>query len=177
MLELGATVLLPRPKSGRIVPATRRVRLADADPNGRCRLDSIARFLQDIATDDSDGAGMGQSMSWVVRRTLIEVRQSPRYQETLDLATWCSGHGACWAERRTELRGDGGADADSVTIWVHVDPKTGKPLRLIDRFFEVWGEAGAGRKVSARTSLDGDPADAAGEPWPVRAIDLDILGT
>ena len=37
--------------------ASRRVRLGDASPRGRLRLDACARYLQDIANDDSRDAG------------------------------------------------------------------------------------------------------------------------
>ncbi len=124
MSEPGASVLVPRPSSGRVVVGERRVRLADVDPTGRARLDALARYLQDAARDDSSGTDLENSMGWVVRRTLIEVRQAPRLEESMELATWCSGYGGRWAERRTEIRGDRGAVADSSTVWVHVDSTT-----------------------------------------------------
>ena len=43
---------LPRPTTGRTFAAERRVRLSDIDAHGRVRLDSVARFLQDVAIDD-----------------------------------------------------------------------------------------------------------------------------
>ena len=161
---------------GPFAQTQRRVRIADVDPSARCRLDAIARYVQDIARDDSDDAGFGDSMGWVVRRTMIEVRQAPRFEERMKLATWCSGHGGSLAERRTEIRGEHGAEVDSVTLWVHIDRDTGRPRKLIDRFFEVWGETAAGRKVSARSSLDPEPAGASAERWSVRATDLDTVG-
>lgn len=168
--------MLPRPSTGRVFTAGRRVRLGDVDPAGRCRLDAVARYLQDVALDDSADAGLDKAMGWVVRRTMIDVHHAAGFEEWLELATWCSGHGGRWAERRTEIRGDRGASVDTVTLWVHVDPSTGRPLRLFEQFFHIWGESTGGRKVSARTSLDSDPGDAPGEPWLVRATDLDLAG-
>jgi acyl-ACP thioesterase len=177
MSEPGATILVPRPVLGRVVEAERRVRLGDADPGGRARLDALARYLQDIARDDSAATGIDNAMGWVVRRTLMEIQSFPRLEEGLELATWCSGYGARWAERRTEIRGERGALVDTATVWVHVDMRTGRPLRLPERFFEIWGEASGDRKVSARTSLSLTPLPGAAErPWTVRAGDLDILG-
>lgn len=177
MPEPAAAVLLPRPQSGRVVETNRRVRLGDVAPSGRARLDAIARYLQDIARDDSSQTDLENAMGWVVRRTLIEVHRAPTLEEWLDLATWCSGHGGRWAERRTEIRGERGAEVDSVTLWVHVDPATGRPMRLGERFFAIWGEAAGGRRVSARTALDPVPAPGSStRTWPLRVSDLDVLG-
>lgn len=177
MAEPGAAVLLPRPAAGRVFEAGRRVRLAEVDPTGRCRLDALVRHLQDVARDDSADSGLGDTMNWIVRRTMLEVAQPPRFQEWLELATWCSGYGGRWAERRTQVRGDAGATVEAVTVWVYVDAETGRPARLPDDFFTIWGDTAAGRTVSARTTLPARwPDDAHDEPWAVRLADLDVVG-
>ena len=78
----------------------RRVRLGDVGPHGRLRLDAVARYLQDLSADDTADSALEDAQAWVVRKTVIEVRRSPRYLEPLRLATWCSGTGSHWAERR-----------------------------------------------------------------------------
>lgn len=177
MVEAGATVLLPPPLAGgRVFEAGRRVRLGDVSPSGRLRLDAVARYLQDVARDDSADAAVANTMNWVVRRTLIEVTAAPRFEEWIDLATWCSGYGLRWAERRTRLRGDRGSAIEAVTVWVHVDV-SGAPLRLPHEFHEVWGGTAAGRRVSARATLPKAlPPDCGGMIWPVRHSDLDLMG-
>ena len=175
MAEQGASVILPRPSRGRVFESGRRVRLGDVDPHGRCRLDAVVRYLQDIARDDS-ADGSVESMTWVVRRTMLVVHRFPTYQEWLEVATWCSGYGRGWAERRTDLRGDRGGRVDTVTTWVFVDLRTRRPAALPDGFHEVWGETAGGRKVSARATLPTSwPDDAVDEPWPLRYTDLDVL--
>ena len=91
-----------RPASGRMFAASRRVRLGDCSPGGRLRLDATARYLHDVSDDDTRDAGLGQ-MTWVVRRTVIDVHRFPTYLEPLDLVTWCSGIGSRWAERRVDI--------------------------------------------------------------------------
>ncbi len=50
-----------------------RVLLADATPDGRARLDALARWLQDAAYLDVADAGLGEGAAWVVRRSRVEV--------------------------------------------------------------------------------------------------------
>ena len=177
MPEIGATVLSPPPLGGRVFTAACRVRLGDVSPRGRARLDALARYLQDVARDDSADADFPDPMAWVVRRTLIEVACPPRFQEQLELATWCSGFGGRWAERRTRIRGDRGGSVDAASTWVHIDARTGAPRRLPEAFFEVWGQAAAGRRVSARLILPATPAAGSTDiGWSVRAVDLDVMG-
>ena len=166
----------PRPRTGRVFEAGRRVRLGDVDPTGRCRLDALVRHLQDVARDDSADSALSDPMNWVVRRTLLEIRQAPVFEEWLDLSTWCSGYGGRWAERRTELRGEQGAVVDGCTIWVFVDGLTGRPAKLPPDFFAVWGETAGDRRVSARTTLPTRwPDEVQDAPWTVRFADLDVL--
>ena len=53
MVASDAGILVPVPGRGRVYTASRRVRLGDADPGGRLRLDAIARYVQDVSDDDT----------------------------------------------------------------------------------------------------------------------------
>lgn len=153
-----------------------RVRLADADPGGRMRFDAIARFLQDVSTEDTERSEEHAGLIWVARRITIDVVRFPAYLEVLELATWCGGVGGRWAERRVSIRGDDGAHVEAATLWVLVDESgapTKLPVDLVAQLRETAGE----RKVSARLSLPGPegPCDERG-PWVVRRADLDLMG-
>lgn len=172
--EPAASDLLPRPAGGRVVERTRRVRLGDVDRFGRLRLDATARYLQDVATDDSDEAELDRRFGWLVRRTLIRVRAPATLGEKITVATWCTGIGRSWAERRTELRGAKGGVVDAVSLWVQIDVASGRPAALAADFLDTYGPTCDGRRVSARLALDATPAaDATARSWAVRATDLD----
>ena len=167
-------VITPRPASGRMFTAERRVRLGDVSPDRRVRFDALARYLQDVSRDDSADAAYPDLMGGVVRRTVIEATRLPRFQEWLRISTWCSGFGGHWAERSTEIRGTRGGSVDAASLWVHVDERSGRPRRLPQRFHEVWGESAAGRRVSARLMLPAEPpCSSVRMPWSIRASDLD----
>ena len=204
-------LLDPRP-GGRVVTRTRIVRLGDVDSRGVLRLDATARYLQDVATDDVADSPLGNTFTWVVRRTMIEVREPAVVDEELSVTTFCSGTGRCWAERRTSIAGgagagvvggdgDGDGDGDggghrggrvggrgasieAVSLWVRVDPQTGRPTALNDDFDAVYGSAAGDRKVSSRLLLPSPPsatemAETAEppdrRPWFIRRVDIDPL--
>ena len=166
---------LPPPEQGRRFVTQRRVRLGDVNRANRLRLDAVARYLQDIASDDVDDVAESRiDGAWVLRRTALALGRSPRYGDDVELMTFCSGTGGRWAERRTTLAVDGLSVAEAVAIWVYVD-QAGRPAPLGDWFFDHYGAAAGGRRVSGRLSLPHPPADALVRPWPVRASDFDLL--
>jgi acyl-ACP thioesterase len=83
--------------------------------------------------------------------------------------------GAAWAERRTNISVNGNLLIEAVALAVPVDP-SGHPVRIRPVFFEVYGDAMQGRKVSGRVTLTTPPPDAVRQPWPLRRADLDIVG-
>ena len=154
------------------------VRLGDADVSGQLRLDGVARFLQDVATDDWDETGIESTDTWVVRRTSMRIAAGgrwPRYKERVMLSTWCAGVGAAWAERRTNVTIGSRCLVEAEAIWVPID-QTGAPVRLRRSFFDVYGEGVRGRKVSGRVPPAQVSRDALRQPWPLRRADLDIVG-
>ena len=179
--------LVDRPDVGRVFTTSRRVRIGDCSPGGRVRLDACTRFLQDIANDDSREAGSHNPTAWVARRTVIRIDRFPAYLDMVTLATWCSGLGPRWAERRYEMivkpiasDGEAGPAAgriEAATLWVHVELETMKPASVPPGFAEQFAVAARGRTVTARLHLPTRPPAATEETaWPLRFADFDVLG-
>jgi acyl-ACP thioesterase len=172
-----------RPSDGRVFESSRRVRLADSGADGAVRLDGIARYLQDVATDDSDDAGFatgpGTGNVWVVRQTamrLVGGARWPRLGASIRLATWCGGLGRSWAIRRTDVSAPEGPAVETSALWIHLDDR-GRPARLDDRFLRTYADAAGGRSASTRVRAPGHPGPTAVRtPWDVRVADIDIIG-
>jgi acyl-ACP thioesterase len=159
----------------RVYRAERRIRLSDMDAHGRLRLDAVARYLQDVASDDVADAGWSADEHiWVVRRTELELATPFAGDEAVELATWCSGTGASAAARRTTITGDRGGRIETEVVWIHLGRDL-QPARLPQRFHDVYAASAEGRGVSTRLALRG-PLDGAVRPWPLRATDVDLLG-
>ena len=172
--------MVARARVGREFTARRRVRLGDATPNGRLRLDSLARYLQDVSNDDTRDAKWSDGDWWVVRRTVIDVYRFPTYLEEIDLTTWCGGLGSRWAERRTQITAlDGEVLADAAALWVHVDSETLQPSRVPDDVVSTLSASSGGREVGARlllkSKLFGESGASSEHSWPLRFSDFDVV--
>jgi acyl-ACP thioesterase len=135
----------------------------------------MARYLQDVSDDDTRDVGL-DGMTWVVRRTVLDVAVFPRYLETFELVTWCAGLGSRWAERRTSLTGASGGRIEAATLWVSVDALTGRPSRPSTEFLSVFGPSAQGREVSSKLTLPRVSEAAQTMPWTPRFVDFDVMG-
>ena len=151
---------------------------ADCAPSGRIRLDGLARWLQDVAYADVVEADMAGAAVWVVRRTRIRVERFPRFGETHGVATFCSGLGRMWAERRTSIArlGAGDSDVEAVSLWVHLDPTDGRPVPLSEQERALYGTSAGGRRVTARLRHPAPGPDVEDSAWTFRSTELDIAG-
>lgn len=172
------TELVPRPVEGRVFEQRFRPGFADCAPTGRMRLDALARWLQDVAYADVVDAELQDRAVWVIRRTRILVRRFPRFSEDYLVATFCSGMGRMWAERRTQVTrpGQPEGDVETVTLWVHLDPESWRPIPLSEEEAGLYGESAAGRRVTARLRHPQPAEDAERSAWTFRSTELDIAG-
>ena len=165
---------IPAPAEGRTFSARRRIRLSDMDPQGRLRLDAVARYLQDVAIDDVQETGWGMpDHLWFVRSIRIDVLAPFLGDRVVELTTWCSGVAAIAAGRRWSVTGDVGGQIEVDSVWVHLDAQA-SPARIED--FGVYAEAAAGRPVSTRLALPDPPAGGDRTAWPLRSADVDLHG-
>ena len=118
------------------------MRLSDIDAHGRVRLDSVARFLQDVAIDDVQETGWGlPAHLWVVRRIQIEVVKPFLLDQEVEVVTWCSGVGSLAAGRRWSMTGDVRGRIEVDSVWIHLGPDQ-RPARIDG--FGVYAEATEG---------------------------------
>jgi acyl-ACP thioesterase len=160
------------PPGGREIVRERQVCLGDVTAGGRVRLDALARYLQDVAADDVDVAGV--EGSWVMRKMALRVDRPLAFRDAIELRTFCSGTGGRVAERRTTILVDRAPAVEAVAVWVYLDER-GRPAPLEGWFFDLYGTAAAGRRVSGRLRHGPPPATASLRPWALRATDFDVL--
>jgi acyl-ACP thioesterase len=174
----GLSELVARPQTGRVFEQVFRPGFADCAPSGRLRLDALARWLQDVAYADVVDAGLDGRAVWVIRRTRIQVEQFPRFGEPYVLATFCSGLGRMWAERRTSITrpGEPTSGVEAVSLWVHLDRESWRPVPLSEDEAALYGASADGRRVTARLRHPQPNSSPERATWVFRATELDIAG-
>jgi acyl-ACP thioesterase len=175
-LDFELQPLVARPDDIRVFGHERRAGIAEVASSGRLRLDSIARWAQDVAWSDVDDAGLRELTVWLVRRTRIRVRRFPRLDEPYTLTTYVSGLGRMWAERRTDIVAvDGGPepDVELSCIWVHIDPERLLPSPVDQVEIDMWTGPST-RAVKARLRHPAADVHAPASEWTFRAAEVDI---
>jgi acyl-ACP thioesterase len=140
------------------------------------RLDGVASWLQDVAFADVAEAELADRAVWVVRRTRIRVQRFPYIGEAYRVATFCSGLGRMWAERRTSISPIEGGDGhvEAVTLWVHLDPQTSRPIPLDEEEASIYAVSTNGRRVTARLRHPVPSWSEQTSGWRFRATELDL---
>jgi acyl-ACP thioesterase len=106
------------------------------------------------------------------------VQRFPRFGERFTVATFCSGLGRMWAERRTTIArvGAAGSHVEAVSLWVHLDPVARRPFPLSAEELDAYDDAAAGRRVNARLRHPAPGSADSSVPWRFRATECDLAG-
>lgn len=136
------------PDGAQFFEARYRVRTGDVDQDMRVRLDSIARYLQDIANDNIEATDLvSTDPFWIVRRTIVDVIRPFSWPATVTAQRWCGALSTRWTNMRVRLtaehetnlfnpesRPDGLIETEA--FWILVNDK-GIPTRLSDDTFTM----------------------------------------
>lgn len=105
------------------------------------------RWLEEAAWKHSDSLGLGWSVYEQLGVGVVAIRHEIDYLrpafagETLEVATWCTGHdGRLRLRREYQVRcaDDGRTCVRGLTHWVSVDLKSGRPRRMPVEFVESY---------------------------------------
>ncbi len=167
----------PLPGTGPGYRRTRSVRTGDCDRDERLRLDAVARYLQDAATDHIDELGLTATDGvWVVRRTVIDAVAPIRRGATIELRRWCSAMSTRWATMRADLTDEAGGRIETEAFWIKFDPDTGMPARISEELEADLVAHTRQNRLRWRALLP-DPVSegATTEHFPLRSTDIDMM--
>lgn len=167
------------PENGRTFNTSRRVRTGDIDSERRLRLDGIARYLQDIGSDNLEAVHADATHPlWIVRRTVIDVLEPAVWPERVHLRRWCSAFSTRWTNMRVQIAGDSGALIETEAFWIHISQETGMPTRIEDDFLDRLGETTDEHRLKWKRRLTesapaSDEDGVAETDFTLRATDID----
>ncbi|MEU5842545.1 acyl-ACP thioesterase domain-containing protein [Rhodococcus sp. NPDC047139] len=161
----------------------RTVRTGDVDTGKRLRLDGVARYLQDIGTDNLIAVGANDSDPlWIVRRTVVDVHRPAEYGRNLRLRRWCDALSTRWANVRVRLDDPDddprGPLIETAAFWIDIGPTTGAPTRISDGLFAHMSRYAQDTRLKWKAWLPGRAPDEVDDErvFPLRATDFDPFG-
>lgn len=164
------------PESGPLLVCERPVRTGDVDEEKRLRLDSVARYLQDIASDQVEA--MGEKLInpvWIVRRTVIDVVRPITWPTRVHLERWCSAMSTRWATMRVDIDGEDGGRVETEAFWININPENGMPMRIGTELEEVLMARTTEHRLRWRPLLKDAAPDTDEVPFPLRSTDIDPM--
>ncbi|WP_051461425.1 acyl-[acyl-carrier-protein] thioesterase [Tomitella biformata] len=164
------------PESGPLFVFDRPVRTGDVDEEKQLRLDGVARYLQDIASDQVGAMGEGViNPIWIVRRTVIDVVKPITWPTRVHLERWCSAMSTRWATMRVDIDGEDGGRIETEAFWININPETGMPTRIGDELERVLSARTTEHRLRWRPLLKDAAPDVPETPFPLRFTDIDPM--
>jgi len=121
-----------------------RVRFYEAEPTGRAAVPAICRYLQEAA--DCHCRSLGLSLSelrgvgrmWVVVRLALQLSTFPRVGDSVVVETWPTSRVDGFRAYRDFrlLRADGTPLGEGASLWLMLDAKTRRPVRIPESVLE-----------------------------------------
>ncbi len=115
-----------------------RARHDELDSFGHLNNAVCVKYMQEAAIQASSDAGYSlqwydeHAVSWVIRRLEVRYYLQVRYGDDVQVRTWLSECGQCTAVREYDVtrETDGARVARGRALWVYIDARTQRPLRL-----------------------------------------------
>jgi len=104
-------------------------------------------WFMDAATGHTKAAGMSASLmfsageGWVVRRHEIDYLAQVRPEDSVVIRTWIESAEKASSVRRYEIvnGADGRLVCRGLTVWVWINYKTGRPVRIPEEVYTAYG--------------------------------------
>ena len=124
-----------------------RVGPADIDEQGHVNNVVYLRWAQEVAVAHWRLLAPVEAqaeLGWVVRRHEIEYKAAGQLHDELIVRTWVGTLRGLSFERFTEVRRktEDKILAQARTLWIPIDPRTGKPKRVTSEVKQIFARAG-----------------------------------
>ena len=114
-----------------------KVRYSESDPNSRLTYYGLLNYLQDSSTLHSETLGQSgdllfeQGMAWILSFWQVCIDEMPKLSEDITVSTWPYSTKGLFGQRNFCVdNADGKRMVRANSIWVLIDVKTGRPIRI-----------------------------------------------
>jgi acyl-ACP thioesterase len=168
--------LQPRPETGYVFRTSWPVATGDIGANLDLRLDSVARYIQEVGAQNLVDAGEAEEHPhWLVQRTVIDVIEPLDFPNDVTFHRWCSALSSRWCTMRVDLVGSDGGRIETEGFWIAINSKTLTPQRVSETLVEKFASTTRVHRLRWAPWLD-DPDEVTDQaPFPLRRTDIDIF--
>ena len=168
--------LSPPPTDGYVYRTAWRVATGDIGVDLELRLDSVARYLQEVGAENLVDAGEAeQHPHWLVQRTVIDVIEPVKFPNEVSFSRWCSALSTRWCTMRVDLDGSDGGHIETEGFWIAMNAKTLTPQRATDTLLERFGSTTDEHRLKWRPWLQNPAQTDDTMPFPLRRTDIDLF--
>lgn len=168
--------LSPSPEDGYVYRTAWRVATGDIDGNLGLRLDSVARYIQEVGAENLVDAGEAEEHPhWLVQRTVIDVIEPLDFPNEVSFSRWCSALSTRWCTMRVDLVGSDGGRIETEGFWIAINERTLTPQRVSDTLIDTFASTTSEHRLRWRPWLT-DPEDVeVVRPFALRRTDIDVF--
>jgi acyl-ACP thioesterase len=168
--------LVPVPDEGYVYQTRWGLATSDIDEHRRLRLDSVARYIQEVGAQHLADAGLAEvHPHWIVLRTVIDVLEPVEIPSEITFRRWCAALSSRWCDMRVQLHGDQGGRIETQGFWICMNKDTLTPSRLTDYCVERFGSTTDNHRLRWRPWVTEHVQAGTTIPFPLRRTDIDLF--
>ncbi len=121
------------------------IQVGDVATNRRLRLDALFNFFQEMAVLHTQRVGLSLNTflesghTWVLSRAVVQITELPHLDDRVTLSTWSRGIKRFKGFREFEVSLRGRRIVAASSLWIYLDVRTGRPVRVPDSFEKLYG--------------------------------------
>jgi acyl-ACP thioesterase len=164
------------PDTGYVYRTAWRVATGDIGSDLTLRLDSVARYIQEVGAENLVDAGEAEAHPhWLVQRTVIDVVSPIEFPNEVAFSRWCSALSTRWCTMRVDLVGSDGGRIETEGFWIAMNAKTLTPQRATDSLIERFSTTTSEHRLKWRPWLDNPTVAGQTRPFALRRTDIDLF--
>jgi acyl-ACP thioesterase len=168
--------LSPLPDTGYVYRTSWQVPTGDIDGGLQLRLDSVARYIQEVGAQHLVDAGAeNDHPHWLVQRTVIDVISPIEFPNEVSFSRWCSALSTRWCTMRVDVVGSDGGRIETEGFWIAINHRTLTPQRVSDELIERFASTTDERRLKWRPWLTTPDVLDEAISFPLRRTDIDVF--